>query len=120
AVDEVVQHAHLRGHIDRLLAKRRGILIISSWGCLRQPTPRPASASPTGRAEGPRGAPSASATAGWMISPAATFSPTRSPGARASACSTPCSASAITYGSVAFVSAKVEVIGTAPGMFVTQ
>ena len=32
----------------------------------------------------------------------------------------PWSASASTYGSVALVSAKVEVTGTAPGMFATQ
>jgi hypothetical protein len=33
---------------------------------------------------------------------------------------TPCSASASTNGSVTLVSARVEVIGTAPGMFATQ
>ena len=55
---------------------------------------------------------SASATAGWMISPARTFKPMRRPGFCSSAASIPCSASSITYGSVAFVSAWVEVIGT--------
>ena len=37
-----------------------------------------------------------------------------------SASRTPASASLTTYGIVAFVSAYVEVTGTAPGMFATQ
>ena len=49
--------------------------------------------------------PSASATAGWVIWPARTFRPMRSPGLRSSAPSTPRSASSITYGRVALVSA---------------
>ena len=39
---------------------------------------------------------------------------------RATASRSPSSAIASTYGSVTFVSAFVEVIGTAPGMFATQ
>src|SRR6202035_3726166 len=49
--------------------------------------------------------PSASATAGWVISPARTFRPLRRPWLRSSASSTPRSASSIRYGRVAFVSA---------------
>ena len=39
---------------------------------------------------------------------------------RATASASPCSAIASTYGSVAFVSAFVDVTGTPPGMFATQ
>ena len=61
-----------------------------------------------------------SATAGWVTLPSATFTPGRSPAMASIAPSTPRSASASTYGSVALVSAKVEVTGTAPGMLATQ
>ena len=42
------------------------------------------------------------------------------PGSSPSAAAGPRSASLITNGIVAFVSAQVEVIGTAPGMLATQ
>ena len=46
--------------------------------------------------------------------------PSASAWSRATASARPCSAIASTYGSVAFVSAFVEVMGTPPGMFATQ
>src|SRR4051794_9905034 len=49
--------------------------------------------------------PTPAATAGWVTSPAATLTPSRRPGSRRIASSTPWSASAIAYGSVALVSA---------------
>ena len=64
--------------------------------------------------------PCASATASYVILPSRTLTPRASAGSRATACASPCSAIASTYGSVAFVSASVEVIGTPPGMFATQ
>src|ERR1019366_1986981 len=64
--------------------------------------------------------PSASATAGCMISPSCTFRPARRPALTSSAASIPRSASSITYGSVALERAWVEVVGTPPGMLVTQ
>ena len=75
---------------------------------------------PSASSTGVYGRPTPSATAGWVTWPAATFTPDRSPGSFAIAPSTPWSASASTYGRVAFVSANVEVAGTAPGMLVTQ
>src|SRR5204862_4187825 len=50
------------------------------------------------------GTPSASATAGWVISPAWTLSPSRRAASRSRASATPCSASSSTYGGVALVS----------------
>ena len=50
----------------------------------------------------------------------ATLRPAMKPGSDSSASCTPSSASLSTYGIVAFVSAYVDVIGTAPGMFATQ
>ena len=61
-----------------------------------------------------------SATAACVTLPPATFTPGRRPGTFSMAPSSPWSASASTYGRVAFVSANVEVTGTAPGMFATQ
>ena len=55
-----------------------------------------------------------------MIFPSSTLTPRASAGSRATASASPWSAIASTYGSVTFVSAFVEVIGTAPGMFATQ
>ena len=49
-----------------------------------------------------------------------TFMPRASAGSDATASREPLSAIASTYGSVAFVSAFVDVTGTAPGMFATQ
>src|SRR6185437_2189656 len=64
--------------------------------------------------------PSARATAGCVIRPSSMFSPSRKCGSPSSASRHPLSAKASTNGKVAFVSAKVEVRATAPGMLVTQ
>ena len=63
---------------------------------------------------------------GYHASPSNTISPSRAltplakAGSDATAVSKPLSANAMTYGSVTFVSAYVDVFGTAPGMFATQ
>ena len=49
-----------------------------------------------------------------------TFTPRASARSEATASARPWSAIASTYGSVALVSAFVDVTGTAPGMFATQ
>lgn len=64
--------------------------------------------------------PKASATAGNTIFPFTIFKPFFSPGSFSQAFSQPRSANLIAYGSVALVNAKVEVHGTAPGIFATQ
>src|SRR5690606_24508174 len=61
----------------------------------------------------------ASATARCVTLPASTLAAVRSAGS-SSALRTPTSASRRTQDAVAFVSANVEVRGTAPGMFATQ
>jgi hypothetical protein len=55
-----------------------------------------------------------------VILPSRTFTPRPSDGSFATASASPWSAIASTNGSVAFVSAFVEVTGTPPGMFATQ
>ena len=55
----------------------------------------------------------------FRIAPACTFTPAANPGS-ARAASSPPSASFNTYGKVAFVNARVDVLGYAPGMLVTQ
>ena len=63
---------------------------------------------------------SKSATALYTTSPSTMFSPALSAASSSHAFCHPLSASAITYLSVALVKAKVEVLGTAPGMLATQ
>src|SRR4051794_28271601 len=60
------------------------------------------------------------ATGSYVSLPAATFKPSMNPESESSARCTPSSASLTTNGIVAFVSAYVDVIGTAPGMLATQ
>src|SRR5262249_26844904 len=64
--------------------------------------------------------PSACATAGCVTCPAATLRPSPKCTSSRSACFHPLSASARTYGSVALLSARVDVRATAPGMLATQ
>lgn len=54
------------------------------------------------------------------IFPSRALTPLAKAGSDATAASKPLSANAMTYGSVTFVSAYVDVFGTAPGMFATQ
>jgi hypothetical protein len=61
----------------------------------------------------------AAATGAETISPARTLTPGATPGSWARP-SRPRSASALTYGSVAFVTARVDVRGTAPGRLAAQ
>jgi hypothetical protein len=55
-----------------------------------------------------------------VILPSTALTPPASVRSRATAAARPLSAIASTYGRVTFVSAFVDVIGTAPGMFATQ
>src|SRR5262249_18960184 len=64
--------------------------------------------------------PCASATASYVRLPPVVFTPRASSAFAPMAPGVPCSASCSTYGSVTFVRARVDVIGTAPGMFATQ
>src|SRR5262249_14419730 len=64
--------------------------------------------------------PVASATGAYVTLPATTLAPLAGSWFPRAACATPTSATCRMYGIVAFVSARVEVIGTAPGMLATQ
>src|SRR5262249_50303791 len=66
------------------------------------------------------GCPVASATGAYVTLPATTLTPLARPGFSRAARATPASATWGMYGIVALVRARVEVIGTAPGMFATQ
>ena len=61
----------------------------------------------------------ASATPAYVTFPSATLRPLSSAGLSLSACFQPLFANCAAYGSVAFVSASVDVRGTPPGMFAT-
>src|SRR5262249_45940931 len=66
------------------------------------------------------GWPVASATGRYVTLPSTTLTPLASPGFSCAATATPLSATCRMYGSVALVSARVDVTGTAPGMLATQ
>src|SRR5207244_12797384 len=65
------------------------------------------------------GRPNASATAAYVTLPSAMLSPLSNAGLSHNALFHPLLASCIAYGSVAFVSASVDVRGTPPGMLAT-
>ena len=64
--------------------------------------------------------PNSCATASKFIRPACTFKPFAKCSSCSSATRHPFPANALTNGYVALVNAKVEVLGTAPGILVTQ
>src|SRR2546430_2428991 len=84
----------------------------------RPPARRAAQADPPARS-GDAGTPSAAATAAFTTSPCIVFTPDASAGSARTASATPLVASSTAYGSVAFVSAYVDVFGTAPGTLPT-
>src|SRR5450759_1615356 len=99
--------------------------VTTSTGCVGRSRPRLVSGDTSDSAQssdatGRLSRPKAAATAAYVTSPAWVLRPFASAGSARSAPCQPSSASFITYGSVAFVSAHVEVCGTAPGMLATQ
>src|SRR5882724_4534341 len=74
---------------------------------------------PSTAARGVGGSPSDSATPGCTTFPPQTLTPLASAGLARTAATAPRPASSMTYGSVAFVSAKVDVRGTSAGMLAT-